>query len=157
MRYDQLPDEHRVLRYVPWSKLRKDENDNVLGVLGEAFQLRAEKDSYLSVTWCEYYHGASDECLRCAAEAIRKSRNVGPKGQFAVAQVGLLKGFMQRAEIPIRVLHQPEPDNPAHAAILRWPREEFELLEQLVEEHWLLRLNKSEVDNLPPSDCLERR
>lgn len=157
MRYDTLPDEHRIVRNIPWSKLRKDENDNVLGALGEAFKLRLGRDSYLSVTWCEYFDGTSDECLRCAAEAIRKSRKVGSKSQFAVATVGLISRFMNRAKISIRVLHEPEQDNPGHAAIQRWPTEDFELLEQFCAEPWLLLLTKSEVDNLPLSACMERR
>jgi hypothetical protein len=28
-----LPDEDHVMRYVPWKKLRRDEDDNVLGFL----------------------------------------------------------------------------------------------------------------------------
>jgi hypothetical protein len=45
-----------MVRYVPWSRLRKVEDDNVLGVLGGAFKLRTNED-YLSATWAEFFEG----------------------------------------------------------------------------------------------------
>jgi hypothetical protein len=51
-----LPDEDHVVRYVPWGRLRRDEDENVLGFLPQAFQLRQEED-YLSVNWLQYYDG----------------------------------------------------------------------------------------------------
>lgn len=51
-----LPDEHHVMRYVPWGRLRRDGDDDsiVLGFLPQAFQLRPDEE-YLSVTWVEFY------------------------------------------------------------------------------------------------------
>ena len=54
-----LPDEHHVMRYVPWTRLRKDEDDNVLGFLGDAFKLKPNED-HLSVNWLEYFDGDRD-------------------------------------------------------------------------------------------------
>ena len=49
-RVRNLPDEHHVIRNVSWRRLRRDEDDNVLGFLPQAFQLRADEE-YLSVNW----------------------------------------------------------------------------------------------------------
>jgi hypothetical protein len=54
-----LPDEDHVMRYVSWARLRRDEDDNILGFLGAAFQLRPDEES-LSVNWLEYFDG--DRC-----------------------------------------------------------------------------------------------
>jgi hypothetical protein len=51
-----LPDDHHVVRYVPWARLRKDEHENVIGVLGAAFRLR-DGEQYLSATWAEFFSG----------------------------------------------------------------------------------------------------
>ncbi|MGT2502529.1 hypothetical protein ACVOMS_20245 [Bradyrhizobium guangxiense] len=49
-----LPETDHCVRYVPWARLRKDEEDNVIGILGAAFRLRDEED-YLSATWAEFF------------------------------------------------------------------------------------------------------
>lgn len=60
---DDLPGPSRVVRYVPYGRMRKDEDDNFLGPYPSAFEERAV-DDYLSVTWCEYFVGSDDEQLR---------------------------------------------------------------------------------------------
>jgi len=60
-RITNLPDEDHVMRFVPWGRLRKDEDDNVLGFLGDAFKLKPNED-HLSVNWLEYFGG--DEMRR---------------------------------------------------------------------------------------------
>jgi len=39
-RVTNLPNEDHVMRYVAWGKFPRDEDDNVLGFLGEAFELK---------------------------------------------------------------------------------------------------------------------
>jgi hypothetical protein len=67
-----LPDEDHVIRYVPWGRLRKDEDDNVLGFLPQAFQLRPEED-YLSVNWVEYHDGDRESQIRLSVWDMRDS------------------------------------------------------------------------------------
>lgn len=64
----KLPDGDHIMRHIPWSKLRKDENDNVLGFLPQAFQLRPQENS-LSVNWLEFFDGNH------AARTKKLSRN----------------------------------------------------------------------------------
>jgi hypothetical protein len=66
-----LPPEDHVVRYVPWARLRKDEEDNVIGVLGAAFRLR-EGEEYLSATWAEFFKKSIHcEAVESAVKAIR--------------------------------------------------------------------------------------
>ena len=86
-----LPHEHHVVRYVPWARLRKDENDNVIGILGAAFKLRQIED-YLSATWAEFFQGTRPECVVAAVQAIRASEiKVSPRSGFAIGNVGRVK------------------------------------------------------------------
>lgn len=151
-----LLEEERIVRFVPWGKLRRDEDDNVLGCLPAAFALRDEEE-FLSVTWCEYFAGAPDEQLRCAIEAIRNSDlRVGRKAQFAVGLVGAIRA---RAESrsgarKLRIIHEPESDNAAHSAIRHWPRDDDELLDLLAQDEWSSLFTADQADDLPFSKCL---
>jgi hypothetical protein len=132
----QLPPENHVVRYVSWNKLRKNENDEVLGVLGEAFKMR-DSDKSLSVTWIEYFHGDRGEQIAASVRAIRASKlEVKPKSGFAVGQVGAIQNQCAARNYKIRILHEPEDDNPAHAAVRSLPRDDMELLEDLALGAW---------------------
>jgi len=150
-----LRDEERVVRFVPWGKLRKDEDDNVLGPLPAAFELR-EDEEYLSVTWCEFFAGTPDEQLRCAIEAIRSSNlTVGAKARFAVGEVGPIKRVAEGRPNArkLRIIHEPEDDNAAHVAVRHWPREDAELMDLLAASAWSNIFDATQANNLPVSDC----
>src|SRR3569832_1506844 len=68
----RIADDHHLLRYVPFSKLRKaDGTDDVIGVMSEAFVLR-EGEPYLSATWIEYF-AAQPDPVAAAVGAVRNS------------------------------------------------------------------------------------
>ena len=78
---DDLPNGSRVVRYVGYAQMEKDENDQqILGPYPNAFARRSGEQE-LSVTWCEYFEGPGDQVLRCAVEAIRGSRSAGKNSQ----------------------------------------------------------------------------
>jgi len=111
-------------------------------------------DSYLSVTWCNYFAGDREAIIKCAAEAIRRSKlEVKPKGRFAVAQVFLIDSVLRQKGHKVRFVHEAEEDNPAHAALRRWPNEDLELLERLAEEVWHETFSKEQIDRLPLTSC----
>lgn len=149
-----LLDEERIVRFVPWTKLRKDEDDNVLGVLPDAFALKDGEPS-LSVTWCEYYAGVADEQLRCAIEAIRGSIKVGGKARFALGEVGRVRACAEGRPNArrLRIIHDPEDNNPAHASLINWPRDDLQLLELLAETEWSQLLTGPDADQLPLTEC----
>src|SRR6266436_2913290 len=104
-----LPPEHHVVRYVPWARLRKTDEDEVVGVLGKAFKLRPEED-YLSATWLEYFRGSSRETnVASSVRTIRASNiDVRPKSGFAIGNVGRVRDtcLADSRRHKIRTIHE---------------------------------------------------
>lgn len=134
-----LPETDHCVRYVPWARLRKDEEDNVIGILGAAFRLRDEED-YLSATWAEFFPGAThQDRVIATVQAIRSSTiDVRPKSGFAVGCVSQIRQacLNDPKRYKIRFIHEAEPDNPAHAALRGWPKDNDDLLNLIAEEVW---------------------
>jgi hypothetical protein len=133
-----LDPDHHCIRYVPWARLRKDEDDTVIGVLGAAFRLRDEEE-YLSATWAEFFPGDHDARVCASVRAIRaSSMKVSARSGFAIGVVAAIKEtcLNDRKQHRIRVIHEAEDDNPAHTALRGWPKDNDELLELLAEEVW---------------------
>jgi hypothetical protein len=154
MASNYLLDSDHVVRFVPWGKLRRDEDDNVVGVLPEAFALRADEE-YLSVTWCDYFNGSHLENIRCAIEAIRNSDlTVGSKAQFAVGQVANIRSLVEDYyPKKLRIIHEPEEDNDAHVSIRHWPRDDLRMLALLAEDPWKTLFDAQTANALPTSPC----
>jgi hypothetical protein len=140
-----IPPEHTLVRYVPWSKLRRDgENDDaVIGVLATAFVLRASEE-YLSATWLQFFNGDRPTMVRSAVNAIRASSiDVRTKSGFALGMVRVISDACEKHGASIRVIHEREDDNEAHVAVRRWPRENADLFDLMADEAWAeLILNK---------------
>jgi hypothetical protein len=135
----KLPHDHHVIRNVPWARLRKDDNDpeKVVGVLGEAFRLRAVDNGVLSSTWVEYFAGAPSEKLESAIKAMRASNlEIKTKSGFVVGEVSAIAKTASDKGYTIRVLHEPEDDNKAHVAVRRWPNDDMEFFELLAADAW---------------------
>jgi hypothetical protein len=131
----QLADEHHVVRYVPPSRLRRDGDDNVLGLLYSALELR-ESESELSVSWLEYFQGDRRAQVVDCIRLNRKCIVVRPSGAFAIGNVGALKriGATQTSGRAIKVVFTPSVNNPAHTSIQKLPRDELSLLDTLATE-----------------------
>ena len=147
-----LPDEDHVIRYVPWGRLRKDEDENVLGFLPQAFQLRPE-EHYLSVNWLQYYDGDRDAQTRLSVWAMRDSfeRPLGAKSAFAIGNVAEVKKTCQTFGSRIRVVHEPEPKNPGHSAIRQLPRDDLSLLEALAADAFTELVRNIDIQFRPAS------
>lgn len=141
-----LPDEDHIIRYVPWGRLRKDEDDNVLGFLPQAFQRKHDED-YLSVNWIEFHDGDRDTQIRLSVWAIRGSFDnpLGGKSAFAIGNVCKVKGISAKAGSRVRIVHEPEPNNPAHSGIRRLPRDDLTLLEALAADAFVERVNNADI------------
>jgi hypothetical protein len=136
MKGQKLPFNDHILRYVPYSKLRRDEDDNVVGVLGTAFQLR-DGETYLSVTWVEYFDGPYEERVTQAVRAMRRSAlKTGAQSGFAVGNVGEVTKACATRNYSIRIVHEPSKANAAHTAVRRYPAVDDELLELLATDSW---------------------
>lgn len=132
----KIPKEDRILRYVSWARLRKDEDNNVVGILPQAFALR-ESEEYLSATWVEFFDGAHEHSLFKAVNEIRNSKiDVKPKSGFAIGIVDDIMRSCENIGRRIRVIHEPEDDNKAHAALRQWPKDSTELFARLAAHEW---------------------
>lgn len=149
---DDLPNPSRVVRYVPYSRMEKDEDDNFLRPYPNAFEQR-EVDDYLSVTWCEFFEGSTGEQLRCAVEALRKSRRVGGKACFCLANTPEVLDAIENSGRRGRAVYLPEDDNPAHAGVYGIQPDDTLLQKRLADEVWCDYLTKDAADALPRSEC----
>ncbi|MFZ0590093.1 MAG: hypothetical protein WAM39_06405 [Bryobacteraceae bacterium] len=145
-----LPDEDHVMRYVPWTRLLKDEDENVLGFLPQAFQLRPEED-YLSVNWLQYYDGNRDTQIRLSVWAIRDTfeKPLGAKSAFAIGNVAQVKKIFQACGSRVRIVHEPVPKNPGHSGIRQLPRDDLTLLEALASDAFTERVNNIDIQLKP--------
>jgi len=136
MAIKNLPPDDHILRLVPWARVRKDENDNVTGILGEAFLLK-EGEAALSVNWLERVPGALEKQLSTAAKLIRAtqlSKKLGSKSRLARLQVDATKEVAAKNRANIRIVHEPIDENEPHSGIRQLPRDDPGLLEALATE-----------------------
>jgi hypothetical protein len=137
MKGQNLPDEHHVIRVVPFTKLETDGEGRPTGrVLFSAFQ-RRETEEGLSVTWLEYFAGDRPVQIVRAVHAIRASNfKPSPKSAFAIGGVGPIKQQCVAKNHKIRIIHDPVDDNKAHAELRQFPRDDVALLEALATSGW---------------------
>ena len=128
-----LPPTDNVVRFVKNRLLRRDSDDNVIGVLPGAFELR-EDETYLSVTWIEYFAGSAEERLEAAVRAVKEQLTVKPKDGFALAGVARLTEIAETVSVRIRITHEPLPKNNGHSGIRGLPRDHVDLLARLADE-----------------------
>jgi hypothetical protein len=125
-----LPNDDHVMRHVSWTRLRKDEDDNILGFLPDAFQ-RNENHTSLSVNWLEYFEGDRQNQIQGSVRMFRKTITVRPKSAFGIGNVAKIKEVCRSNGANVRIVYEPEENNPSHSGIRRLPRDDFSLLEAL--------------------------
>lgn len=147
--HDPIPEEHDVTRWIkPKLLAANDEGEIELDVSGQALQIfpRAfslrEEEEFLSLTWVNYFGDCRKEDISAAAEAFRASQDSGKlpvSGVFAIAQVARIKQACEGHDAKVRILEEPEEQNPGHVAVRRYPRGVDELYEELADEIFLER------------------
>lgn len=138
-----LPDDHHVMRYVPWTRLRRDGEDNVLGFLPQAFQRRDEEA--LSVNWLEWFEGERAAQITASVMMFRRSIDVGTKSAFGVGNVGKIKDVCRGCGANVRIVYEPTDDNPAHAGVRRLPRDDLPLLEALATDAFVELIHNTAI------------
>jgi hypothetical protein len=142
-----LPDEDHVMRYVSWNRLNKDEDDNVLGFLPQAFARRPDEES-LSVNWMEFFTDPATR-VRDSVWAMRKTRDVGTKSAFGIGNVGKIKETCLIHGAKVRIVHEPEDNNAAHAGIRRLPNDDLILLEALAQDAFTEMVRNVDIHTQP--------
>lgn len=131
MSQTNVPDTDHVVRYVGWSNVAKDADENVTGILGEAFRRRPNEEG-LSVNWLE--RAAAADKLKKTVELLTVGLKVGKKARVAIANVAVFKNVCARRSAKVRIVHIPINGNEPHSEVRQLPREEDELLELLAVE-----------------------
>lgn len=133
MQYDSLPPSNHVVRHVGLRCTIRDDNENVVGIRGDAFEV-TDDNPELSVTWVEHFAGNWNERVRAAYTAMCKRRTLGKKGVLAWAMVEEIVRDCARYDCSVRILHDPEEDNTGHSLILHLRRDRADLLDHLASD-----------------------
>lgn len=80
---------------------------------------------------------------------------VGAKSAFAIGNVGRIKETCLAREARVRIVHEPEDDDPAHSAIRRLPRDDLTLLAALADEAFSEMVRNADVPRQPGNDPTE--
>jgi hypothetical protein len=139
-----LPNEDHVMRYVPWSKLRRDEKEQVIGFLPTAFELR-ENEQSLSLNWLEYFSGDRNHKIRESVDTFRRVRKVGAKSAYGIGKVGQIKDICDAHGARVRIVYEPDVDNLAHAGIRRLPPDDLSLLDALASQAFTELVHNADV------------
>lgn len=132
-----LPSEDHVMRYVSPARLRKDEDNNIIGILGEAFKQRKDEEG-LSVTWVEYFTGTHNQQIESAVRKLRSCMPVKPASGFAIGKVDRIISTcnIKNNSRKTRIIYMPTANNKAHAEVRSIPSDDSDLLEILAAETW---------------------
>lgn len=136
-RQNPLPFEDHVIRYVSPARLRKDEDNNVIGILGEAFKQKRDEEG-LSAIWVEYFTGDRNQQIKSAIYKLRSCIVVKPESGFAMGKVDNILSACNTKNNPkrTRIIYMPTACNKAHAEAKSIPNDDIELLETLAAEAW---------------------
>lgn len=158
--HENLSDEDEVVRYVSAAKIRRDENDNVLGINPQAFEMKPKEKpmSVISVTHLNHFLGSRDEQIKSAINVMRTNLKTSKRSGYAVGKVGLIKNAFNQSERKIRIVYAPSKSNCAHSQIRRFSDDDLKLLELLASDVWselVLEIDVDATSTKPPCQCLD--
>lgn len=140
-----LSDHNHVIRHIPWSKLRRDEDDNVLGFLPQAFALRPNEEA-LSVNWLEIYDGSHECRIKKTIHELRSVQKINKKSAFGIANVGIIKEVCKKNNNSVKVVFTPRSNIPSHSEIRHFSSEESALLEALAAEAFSELIHNADIE-----------
>lgn len=135
---EHLPLHDHTARYCPRSKIFEDGT-----VSPTAFHLRSN-ERYVSVEWLEALNQPTrtDE-IRQVVKILSTKLGLGTSAKIAITHVGTVCQHVREVSgFQIRVLHEPEPNDPAHSGIYDTAQDEMQIAELIVEkieETWPVR------------------
>ena len=148
-----LPDKDHVSRHVPYKKLLRDGDDNPIGILPQAFEMRVElNEKSLSVNWLEYFcNNHSTNIVKMITQfrlyRVKLSKKVGLLSAFGIGNVGiLLAKCVEHQHKKVRLLYDEKKvleHNESHAIIIRLPINDLVIMQCFASEVFTdLVLNK---------------
>lgn len=139
-----LPREDHISRHVPYNKLLRDADDNPVGILPQAFEMRIKiNEKALSVNWLEYFgdnHANNIVKMIKRFRRYRLSRNikVGKLSAFGIGNVGLLVDICsERQHTKVKVQYDEKKvldNNESHARIIRLPINDQMIMQSLASD-----------------------
>ena len=139
-----LPDDNHVMRRVSSSKLRRDENDNVIGFNPQAFELRPNEES-LSVNWLEHFDGDHDAKIIRVIKELRSTQKITKKSAFGIANVGNIKEICRKQHALVKIVYAPTDKIPSHSEIRRLPCDDLTLREALATEAFCTLIQNADI------------
>lgn len=131
-RGQDIPQTDHVLRHIGPSKLRRDENRNVVGVRGDAFKAKGAEG--LSVNWLEFVQGNEDHQLAEALTMMRTGLNIKKSAFLAQIHVESFRALAHQEGYRIRIVYDPLEENRGHSEIRHLPTENDEILDILADQ-----------------------
>ncbi|MHB1620441.1 MAG: hypothetical protein ACYCTY_10760 [Sulfuricella sp.] len=141
----KLPDQDHVIRHVSWSKLRRDEDDNILGFLPQAFALRPGEKS-LSVNWLDIFDGDYDARTKKTILELRAAKVISKKSAFGIGNVGNIEKICKKDGAPVKIVYAPTHGIPSHSEIRHLPRDDLSLLEALATDAFLEFVRNADIE-----------
>ena len=119
----EIENDHHVLRYCRARLIERDDERGIREMWPEALALRpAEKgrpaESYLSVSYYEYFSGSHDQRLKASVAALKQRHaNVKDGDAMVMMNVGEIKDAGKAQKAKLRVLHEGRVGKEDYAAI----------------------------------------
>lgn len=139
-----LSKEDHVSRHVPYRRLHRDDDDNPVGILPQAFEMRIKiNEKALSVNWLEYFgdnHTNNIVKMIKSFRLYKLSRNnkVGKLSAFGIGNVGMLEDTCAgHGHTKVRVLYDEKKvleNNESHARIIRLPINDQMIMQSLASD-----------------------
>lgn len=144
-----LKDDAIVARYAGYSKLRRNKDDDVIGVLHTAFELRPNEE-YLSAAHLDHFSGSKIEKLSAMKMAYDPHPlQVKPNGAFTLGEVGKIKSCCATFAIPVRIVNAPSKNLDCYVQVRQFKDDIIELLNTLSEETWCDFIVVKDIPNNP--------
>jgi hypothetical protein len=138
-RGQDIPQGDHVLRHIGPSKLRRDENRNVVGVRGDAF--KASDNDGLSVNWLEFIEGDEGHQIAESLKMMQAGLNIKKSAVLAKIHVQSFRELSHQEGYRIRVVYDPLDENQGHSEIRHLPTENDELLDMLADKGIVRRIS----------------
>jgi len=153
-----LDEEHHVSRHVPYKKLIRDESDEPVGVLPQAFEMRQKLgEKALSVNWLEYFDSHHDDNIVRMVKSFRKSREdkgqkVGVNSAFGIGNVGELiekcKGLKAKKAKVLFNDKRKKGESESHATIIRLPINDEAIMHSLASEVFTELVKNKDINDI---------
>ena len=137
------PEDNHVIRFVPPSRLLRDEDGNVIGLLAQAFKMRPDDHGALSVSWVQYFKNNNlKKDIEDTVNHFRSRRTVNKNSVYAVGIVGEIKSVCR--QVPsvrkVNIVHAPTKNNKPHSKIIHLPENDSLVMETLADKGFPLHV-----------------